>query len=437
MESVTDEPPLLPLSRRHPEIPNAATLSLCVTSSDSVSLCCERPCASCRCRGACAAISASGLSTWRSCWSFPTRWCCATCSSPNGSGTSQVDLVVATRGALYIAEVKTWDAAIEAVGDGGPWTVRYSHRDSRSVRCPVRQADSHRRTVMAVLRHADVSCRVLRSVVLEGHRGLSAPASVHVFPDASKFAAWVSRHSATARIGDVESALAALKAANIRGRRARREHITRARALRQDHHVPFRSQLRPRRVAVTAFVAGVLFAIVYSAVPEANRPRLVAETPPVTLDGSGVLSVTFSTLCDEVHYALIGHPDTATWAFRATGRQGALESVFKQGAIARALIAVDRFLTGGEISVYRPTARFMEAAAVGDLLAGSRPRAAYLACQPISESPLDHVLEGMLLPRASLEREVPVWTGVHVGFPHAPVTDRDDVFLIRFGSSEK
>ena len=214
------------------------------------------------------------------------------------------------------------------------------------------------------------------------------------------------------------------------------EHITRARALRQDHHVPLRSQLRPRRVAVTAFVGGVLGAIVYSAVPEATRPRLVAENPPVTLDGSGDMSLAFSALCDEVHYALIGHPDTATWAFRATGRQGVLQSVFKQGAIARALIATDRFLTGGDISVYRPTARFIEAAAVGDLLAGSGPRAAYLACQPSSEAPLDHVLEGILLPRASFKREVPVWTGVHVGFPHAPVTDRDDIFLVRFGSSE-
>ena len=356
---------------------------------------------------------------------------------PHGSGTSQIDLVVAIRGALYIAEVKTWDAAVEAADDGGPWTVRYSHRDSRSVPCPVRQADGHRKAVEALLREAGVSCPVWRSVVLEGHRGLSAPASVHVHGGASKFADWVLSHSAKARTGDVGSALAALKAANIRGRQARREHVRRARALREDHRVPLRSQLRPRRVAVVALVAGVLGAIVYSAVaPEANRPRMVAETPAVTPDGSGVLSLSPSTLCNEVRYALIGHPETAAWAFRATGRQGALESVFKQGAIARALIAVDRFLTGGEISVYRPTARFIEAAAVRDLLAGSGAQAAYLACRPGPEAPLDRVLEGMLLPRASLDREAPVWTGAPVGFPHAPVTDRDDVFLIRFGSSE-
>ena len=356
---------------------------------------------------------------------------------PHGSGTTQIDLIVAIRGALYVAEVKTWDAAVEAAGDGGPWTVRYSHRESRSVPCPVRQADGHRRTVNAVLRHADVDCPVWRSVVLEGHRGLYNPSSAPVHGDATKFAAWVSRHSAKARTGDGDSALAALKAANIRGRRARKEHVRRARALRRDHRVPLRSQLRPWRIAVVALVAGVLGAIVFSAVvPEVSRPRLVAETTPVTPDGSGVLSLSPSALCDEVRYALIGRPDTATWAFRATGRQGALQSVFKQSAIVRALIAVDRFLTGGEISVYRPTARFIEAAAVRDLLAGSSPRAAYLACRPSPEAPLDRVLEGMLLPRAPLEREAPIWTGAPVGFPHAPATDRDDVFLIRFGSSE-
>ena len=356
---------------------------------------------------------------------------------PHGSGTSQIDLVVANRGALYVAEVKTWDAAVEAAGDGGPWTILYSHRDSRSVPCPVRQADGHRQAVTAVLRHADVDCPVWRSVVLEGHRGFYNPSSAPVHGDASKFADWVLRHSAKARTGDRDSALAALKAANIRGRRARKEHVRRARALRQDHRVPLRSQLRPRRVAVAALVAGVLGAIVYSAVvPEVSRPRLIAETPAVTPDGAGVLSLSSSVLCDEVRYALIGHPDTAAWAFRATGRQGTLRSVFKEGAIARALIAVDRFLTGGEISVYRPTARFIEAAAVGDLLADSGAQAAYLACRSGPEAPLDHVLEGMLLPRASLEREAPVWTGAHVGFPHAPVTDHEDVFLVHFGFSE-
>ena len=187
---------------------------------------------------------------------------------------------------------------------------------------------------------------------------------------------------------------------------------------------------------VTAFLAGLLCAIVYSAVPQANRPRLVAEAPPAALDVSADSSLPSSTLCDELHYALIGQPDTATWAFRATGRQGTLDTVFKQSAIARAFIALDRLLTGGESSVYRPTARFVEAAAVGDLLAGSGPRASYLACRSGSEAPLDHVLEGVLLPRASLEQEVPVWTGVHVGFPHPPVNDREDVFLIRFGSSD-
>ena len=355
---------------------------------------------------------------------------------PHGSGTAQIDLIVATGGALYIAEVKTWDAAVEAAGGGRHWTVRYSQRDARLVPCPVRQADGHHKAVEAVFRKAGVSCPVWRSVVLEGHQGLSAPASVHVHGGARKFAAWVLRHSAKAHTGDVGSALAALKAANIRGRRARREHVRRARALRQDHRVPLRFQLRPRRVAVAALAAGVLGAIVYAAAPEANRPRLVAETPAATPDGSGVLPLSPSVLCDEVDYALIGHPDTAAWAFRATGRQGTLRSVFKQGAIARALIAVDRFLTGGEISVYRPTARFIEAAAVGDLLAGSGAQAAYLACRPDPEAPLDRALEGMLLPRASLEREAPVWTGAPVGFPHAPVTDRDDVFLVRFGSPE-
>ena len=356
---------------------------------------------------------------------------------PHGSGTAQIDLIVAIRGALYVAEVKTWDAAVEAAADGGPWTVRYSHRESRSVPCPVRQADGHRQAVMAVLRHADVDCPVWRSVVIEGHRGFYNPSSAPVHGDASKFAAWVLRHSAKARTGDGDSALAALKAANIRGRRARKEHVRRARALREDHQVPLRSQLRPRRVAVVALVAGFLGAIVYPAVvPEVSRPGLVAETPAGTPDGSGVLPLSPSALCDEVRYALIGHPDTAAWAFRATGREGALQSVFKQGAIARAWIAVDRFLTGGESSVFRPAARFIEAAAVGDLLAGSGAQAAYLACRPGPEAPLDRVLEGMLLPRASLDREAPVWTGAHVGFPHAPATDRDDVFLIRFGSPE-
>ena len=95
-------------------------------------------------------------------------------------------------------------------------------------------------------------------------------------------------------------------------------------------------------------MAGVLGAIVYSVVPEANRPRLVAQTPPVTLDDTGGLSLSSSALCDEVHYVLTGHPDTATRAFRATGCEGALRSVFKQGAIVRALITVDCFLTGGK-----------------------------------------------------------------------------------------
>ena len=54
---------------------------------------------------------------------------------PHGSGTTQIDLIVATQRALYIAEVKTWDAAVEAAGDGGPWTVRYSRRDARLVPC--------------------------------------------------------------------------------------------------------------------------------------------------------------------------------------------------------------------------------------------------------------------------------------------------------------
>ena len=137
---------------------------------------------------------------------------------------------------------------------------------------------------------------------------------------------------------------------------------------------------------------------------------------------------------DSVEFCLCDTPSV----FRplATGLQGTLQSVFKQGAIARAWIAVDRFLTGGESSVYRPTARFIEAAAVGDLLAGSGPRAAYLACRPGPEAPLDRVLEGVLLPRASLDREAPVWTAAHAGFPHAPATDRDDVILIRSGSPE-
>ena len=355
---------------------------------------------------------------------------------PHRSGTSQVDLVVVTWGALYIAEVKTWDAAIEAPGDGGRWVVRYTHRAIHSVPCPIRQAEGHRQTVDAVLQHAGVSCPVWRSVVLEGHRGFSAPAAVHAFADASKFAAWVSRHSATARSGDVESALAALKAANIRGRRARREHVARARALREEHRAPIGSYLRPRRIAVTAFLAGMLCGVVYSAMPEAGIPRLVPEVPPAAVDGFAVPSLGPSALCDELHYALIGPPDTATWAFRATGRQGALDTVLKQGAIARALIALDRFLTGGEISTYRPTARFVKAAAVGDLLGGSGPYDAYLACRPSSGGSLDHALEGILLRRASLEQEVSVWTGVHVGFPVRPVTDREDVFLIRFGPSE-
>ena len=353
---------------------------------------------------------------------------------PHVSGTSQVDVVVATREALYVAEVKTWDAAIEAPGDGGPWTARYTRRNVHSVSCPVRQAASHRKTVAAVLERAGVSCHVLRSVVLEAHRGFSAPSSVHAFGDASKFAVWVSRHTMTVRAGDVDGALAALKAANIRGRRARLEHIARARALRQDQCAPFASQLRPRRVAVTAFLAGILFAIAYSAVPEANRPRLVAETLPAAVDGSS--SYPFSVLCNELRYAVIGKPETAAWVFRATGRQGVLDTVFKQGVIARALIAVDRFLTGGESSVYRPTARFIEASAVGDLLVSSSPQAAYLVCRSSSDASHDHALEGVLLPRASLEQEAPFWTDVHVGFPHPPVTDREDVLIVRFRSPE-
>lgn len=55
---------------------------------------------------------------------------------PQGSGTAQIDLVVETRGALYVAEVKTWDTAVGAAGDGGPWTVRYTRRDARLVECP-------------------------------------------------------------------------------------------------------------------------------------------------------------------------------------------------------------------------------------------------------------------------------------------------------------
>ena len=315
-----------------------------------------------------------------------------------------------------------------------PCYQRHARRERSE--CPIRQAEGHRQTVDAVLQHAGVSCPVWRSVVLEGHRGFSAPAAVHAFADASKFAAWVSRHSATARSGDVESALAVLKAANIRGRRARREHVARARALREEHRAPIGSYLRPRRIAVTAFLAGMLCGVVYSAMPEAGIPRLVPEVPPAAVDGFAVPSLGPSALCDELHYALIGPPDTATWAFRATGRQGALDTVLKQGAIARALIALDRFLTGGEISTYRPTARFVKAAAVGDLLGGSGPYDAYLACRPSSGGSLDHALEGILLRRASLEQEVSVWTGVHVGFPVRPVTDREDVFLIRFGPSE-
>ena len=110
---------------------------------------------------------------------------------PHRSGTSQVDLVVATWGALYIVEVKTWDAAIEALGDGGPWVLRYTHRVVHSAPCPIRQAEGHRQTVESVLHHAGVSCPVWRSVVLEGHRGFSAPAAIHAFANASKFAAWV------------------------------------------------------------------------------------------------------------------------------------------------------------------------------------------------------------------------------------------------------
>lgn len=112
---------------------------------------------------------------------------------------------------------------------------------------------------------------------------------------------------------------------------------------------------------------------------------------------------------DSVEFCLCVPPSV----FRplATGRQGALQSVFKQSAIARAWIAIDRFLTGGESSVYRLAARFIEAAAVGDLLAGSGPREAFFACRPGPEAPLDRVLEGMLLPRASLDREAPVWPG--------------------------
>ena len=355
---------------------------------------------------------------------------------PQRSGTSQVDLVVATWGALYIVEVKTWDAAIEAPSDGRRWVLRYTHRAIYSAPCPIRQAEGHRQTVDAVLQHAGVSCPVWRSVVLEGHRGFSAPTVIHAFEDASKFAEWVSRHSATARSGDVESALAALKAANIRGRRARREHVARARAFREEHRAPIGSHLRPRRIAVTAFLAGILCAIVYSAMPEAGLPRLVADVPPAAVDGSAVPLLAPSTRCDELHYALIGPPDTATWAFRATGRLGALDTVMKQGAIARALIAFDHFLTGGEISTYRPTARFVKAAAVGDMLGGSGPYDAYLACWPSSGESLDHALEGVLLPRGSLKQEVSVWTGVHVGFPHHAVADREDVFLIRFGPSE-
>ena len=355
---------------------------------------------------------------------------------PHRSGTSQVDLVVATWGALYIVEVKTWDAAIEALGDGGPWVLRYTHRAVHSAPCPIRQAEGHRQTVESVLHHAGVSCPVWRSVVLEGHRGFSAPAAIHAFANASKFAAWVSRHSVTARSGDVESALAALKAANIRGRRARREHVAKARAFREEQGVPIGSHLRPRRIAVTAFLAGVLCAIVYSAMPEAGRPRLVADVPPAAVDGPALPLLAPSACCDELHYVLIGPPDTATWAFRATGRQGVLDTVLKQGAIARAVIALDRFLTGGEISTYRPTARFVKAAAVGDLLGGSGPYDAYLACRPSSGGSLGHALEGVLLRRASLKQEVSVWTGVHVGFPAHPATDREDVFLIRFGPSE-
>ena len=355
---------------------------------------------------------------------------------PHESGTSQVDLVVATRGALYVAEVKTWDAAIEATGDGGPWTVRYTRRAVHSVLCPIRQAESQRHTVMTVLQDAGVSCPVWRSVVLESNRGFSAPTSIHAFPDASKFAAWITRHSATARSGDVESALAVLKAANIRGWLARRKHIARARALRQDHRAPLASLFRPRRIAVTAFLAGTLCAAIFLAVPETKRPRLVAETAPAVLHGSAASFFPYSVLCDELHYALIGPPDTATWAFRATGRQGTLDTVFKQGAFTRAFVALDRFVTGGEISVYRPTARFFEAAALGDLLAGSGPQAAYLACKSVPEAPLDRALEGILLPRASLEHEVPVWTGAYVGLPHPPVADREDVLIVRFGSSD-
>ena len=180
----------------------------------------------------------------------------------------------------------------------------------------------------------------------------------------------------------------------------------------------------------------MLCAIVYFAMPEVGLPRLVPDVPPAAVDGSAVPLLAPSTRCDELHYALIGPPDTATWAFRATGRLGALDTVMKQGAIARALIALDRFLTGGEISTYRPTARFVKAAAVGDLLGGSGPYDAYLACRPSSGESLDHALEGVLLPRGSLKQEVSVWTGVHVGFPHHAVTDREDVFLIRFGPSE-
>lgn len=155
------------------------------------------------------------------------------------SGSTEIDILVAAPGVLYVVEVKRWGChSVTGGTNDAKWTAnygpvgtrrrRYGRQRSYPFQNPLKQAERQATAVRTLLAASGIERPVYRSVVLLGPQ--SIPQITGVFGEPAAFARWLARHSTSGENAQTDDARGAKAMTQVvkhsrSGLRARIAHV--------------------------------------------------------------------------------------------------------------------------------------------------------------------------------------------------------------------
>ena len=318
-----------------------------------------------------------------------------------GETSTEIDLVVGTRTAIYLVETKYRNCRRITGGETEPrWTAHYGWgRRRHDFRNPLLQADRQRRFVIQLLDAKNTRCDVYRSVVIVAAG--SIPDHLGVFDSPDQLAKWMAGHAkrrerAPTHIQSGWPAFETIVACSGHGARETFRHVLRLGRYRQ--------ALTYGATAIAAFTGAALIAIgstlhfaASSPLEELASERATiaevaantGESPTRPIRATGTVT---TDRCLDLTEAILTSSATGPVHFVRTGPTG---RIFRRGPVsptmvvnALAAIASNRRVESLLVSTIDDFDRS------GITLAG---QPVWLPCSGDGTRPLKHAIEGRLV----------------------------------------